>query len=138
MRPRISVVSIGVSDLPRSRAFYCDGLGFTARPESSERAVFLQLETTWLSLFPRERLASLAHVAPEGLGFSGVVLSHNVGSEAEVDAVTALAEAAGATIPAPPESGDFGRISYFADPDGYLWEVAYTPKWPDLTPPELS
>ena len=138
MRPRISVVTIGVSDLARSRAFYCDGLGFIARPESSERAVFLQLETTWLSLFPRDRLASLARVEPERAGFSGFVLSHNVGSEAEVDAVMALAEAAGARVTVPAESGNYGRIAYFADPDGYLWEVAYTPRWPDLTPPELG
>jgi catechol 2,3-dioxygenase-like lactoylglutathione lyase family enzyme len=135
MRPRISVVTLGVADLARSRAFYCDGLGFEARPESSERAVFLQLETTWLSLFPRERLAQLAGVPAGGSGFSGVVLSHNVATAAEVDAVMALATAAGATVTAPAEDGRAGRIAYFADPDGYLWEVAYTPAWPQLTPP---
>ena len=134
MRARISVVTLGVTDLEGSRAFYCAGLGFTARPESSERAVFLQLETTWLSLFPRERLAQLAHVPAEGSGFSGVVLSHNVASAAEVDGVMALAVGAGATVAVPAEDGRFGRIAYFADPDGYLWEVAYTPNWPQLTP----
>jgi catechol 2,3-dioxygenase-like lactoylglutathione lyase family enzyme len=137
MRPRISVVSIGVSDLARSRTFYCEGLGFTARPESSERAVFMQLESTWLSLFPRESLARLAHVPPEGSGFSGVVLSHNVASAAEVDAVMALARAAGATEAVPAEDHNVGRIAYFADPDGFLWEVAYTPRWPELPPPPL-
>jgi hypothetical protein len=135
MRPRISVISIGVSDLARSRTFYCDGLGFTPRPESSERAVFLELESTWLSLFPRESLARLAHVPPEGSGFSGVVLSHNVAMAEEVDAVMALALAAGGTEAVPAEDHNVGRIAYFADPDGYLWEVAYTPRWPELTPP---
>jgi uncharacterized protein len=133
MRRKISVVSLGVADLERSRRFYCDGLGFEPRPESSERAVFLQLEGTWLSLFPRETLARLAHVPPEGSGFQGFVLSHNVSSPAEVDAVLGLATGAGGTIAVPAEDGAFGRIGYFADPDGFLWEVAYTPKWPELT-----
>ena len=133
MRKRLSVVSLGVADLERSRRFYCDGLGFTARPESSDRAVFIQLEWSWLSLFPRERLAGLARVSPEGSGFSGVVLSHNVATADEVNEVMDLALRAGATEAVPVEDGPFGRIAYFADPDGYLWEVAYTPKWPDLT-----
>ena len=133
MRQRISVVSLGVSDLERSRRFYCEGLGFTARPESSERAVFIQMEKSWLSLFPRERLAGLARVSPEGSGFSGVVLSHNVASADEVNEVMEMALKAGATEAVPVEDGAFGRIAYFADPDGYLWEVAYTPKWPELS-----
>lgn len=134
MKARISVVSIGVEDLERSRKFYCDGLGFTARPESSDRAVFIQMEkSSWLSLFPRQHLAGLAHVSPEGSGFSGVVLSHNVATAAEVDEVIDLALQAGAELRVPAEDGAVGRIAYFADPDGYLWEVAYTPRWPELT-----
>jgi catechol 2,3-dioxygenase-like lactoylglutathione lyase family enzyme len=133
MKPRISVVTLGVTDLERSRRFYCDGLGFTARPESSERAVFLRLQGAWLSLFPRDRLAGLAHTSAEGSGFSGVVLSHNVATAGEVDEVMALALKAGGSEAVPAEDGAFGRIAYFADPDGYLWEVAYTPKWPELT-----
>ncbi len=133
MRPKISVVSIGVADLERSRRFYEEGLGLKPRPESSERAVFFQLEGAWLSLFPRERLAQLARVDPEGSGFQGVVISHNVASAEEVDAVLNQATAAGGTLAVPPEDGAFGRIGYFADLDGYLWEVAYTPKWVDLT-----
>ena len=133
MRQRISVVTLGVADLERSRRFYCDGLGFTARPESSERAVFIQLEWSWLSLFPRERLAGLAGVSPEGSGFSGVVLSLNVATAAEVDEVIDLAVKAGGTVAVPPHDGQFGRIGYFADPDGFAWEVAYTPNWPELT-----
>lgn len=133
MKPRISVLSIGVTDLARSRRFYEEGLGLKARPESSERAVFFELEWSWLSLFPRDRLADLARVPSEGSGFQGFVFSHNVPSPEEVDVVLAQAVAAGATVPRPAEDGAFGRIGYFADPDGFLWEVAYTPRWPELT-----
>lgn len=127
------MISLGVADLDRSRAFYEDGLGFEARPESSDRAVFFQLEWSWLSLFTRERLAQLAHVPPQGSGFQGFVLSHNVSSSEEVDEVIRQAVNAGGSVAVPAEDGAFGRIGYFADPDGFLWEVAYTPKWPELT-----
>jgi uncharacterized protein len=133
MRQHISVITLGVQDLERARKFYCEGLGFTARPESSERAVFIEMEKSWLSLFPRERLAGLARVAPEGTGFPGVVISHNVATADEVNAVMELALKAGATEAVPVEDGAHGRIGYFADPDGFLWEVAYTPRWPQLS-----
>ena len=133
MKPRISVISLGVADLQRSLRFYADGLGFIPRPESSERAVFFQLESTWLSLFPRARLAELSGTDPEGSGFQGFVLSHNVPSSTEVDEVLGLAAKAGGTLVVPARDGPFGRIGYFADPDGFRWEVAYTPKWPELS-----
>jgi catechol 2,3-dioxygenase-like lactoylglutathione lyase family enzyme len=133
VRRKISVVSVGVADLERARRFYAEGLGFEPRPESSERAVFFQLEGAWLSLFPRDRLAGLARVSAEGSGFQGFVFSHNVASPEEVDAVLNLAVAAGGSLAVPPETGPHGRIGYFADPDGFLWEVAYTPRWPELT-----
>jgi catechol 2,3-dioxygenase-like lactoylglutathione lyase family enzyme len=132
MRRRISVISIGVADLERSRRFYED-LGFVARPESSERAVFFELEWSWLSLFPRERLASISGTTPEGSGFQGFVFSHNVDTAEEVDAVIDAAVKAGGSVAVTPESSTHGRIGYFADPDGFRWEVAYTPRWPELT-----
>jgi predicted lactoylglutathione lyase len=131
MRPRISVVNLGVRDLARARAFY-EGLGFMARPESSERAVFFQLEWSWLSLFPRERLAELAGSAPEGGGFPGFCFSHNVAEARDVDEVLALAEKLGGSIVVPAKDGSHGRIGYFADPDGFRWEVAFTPRWHEL------
>jgi uncharacterized protein len=133
VRRRISVVSLGVADLERSRRFYADGLGFEPRPESSDRAVFFQLEGAWLSLFAKDRLAQLAGAQTEGSGFQGFVISHNVSSPEEVDGVLKLAVEAGGTLAVPPEDGLFGRIGYFADPDGFRWEVAYTPKWPELS-----
>lgn len=132
MRPRISVCNLGVSDLERSRAFY-EGMGFEARPESSERAVFFALEWSWLALFPRERLAALSGTPPEGNGYPGFCLSHNVTTAEEVDAILDRAVALGGSIVLPANSGTFGRIGYFADPDGFQWEVAYTPKWHELT-----
>ncbi|HWC28902.1 MAG TPA: VOC family protein [Dehalococcoidia bacterium] len=132
MRPRISVCNLGVSDLARSRRFY-EGLGFVARPESSERAVFFELEWSWLSLFTRERLAGLCGQAPEGSGFPGFCFSHNVTTAEEVDAVLAAAVSLGGSVAQPAADGSYGRIGYFADPDGFRWEVAYTPKWHELT-----
>jgi hypothetical protein len=132
LRPRISVCNIGVSDLARSRRFY-EGMGFTARPESSDRAVFFELEWSWLSLFPRERLASLCGMPPEGSGFPGFCFSHNVTKAEDVDAVLNQAVSLGGSIAVPAEDGSYGRIGYFADPDGFRWEVAYTPKWHELT-----
>jgi hypothetical protein len=132
MRPRIAVCNLGVSDLARARRFY-EGMGFVARPESSERAVFFQLEWSWLSLFPRERLATLCGMEPDGAGFPGFCFSHNVTSAKEVDEVLARAVELGGSVVVPSRSGEFGRIGYFADPDGFRWEVAYTPKWWELT-----
>ncbi len=68
-----------------------------------------------------------------GSGFQGVVISHNVASAEEVDNVLKQATDAGGTLAVPPEDGNNNRIGYFADPDGYLWEVAYTPRWAELT-----
>jgi catechol 2,3-dioxygenase-like lactoylglutathione lyase family enzyme len=133
MRPRISVLSIGVADLARSRRFYEEGMGLTPRPESSERAVFFELQGAWLSLFERDHLAELAGVAAQGSGFQGFVFSHNVSTAEEVDEVMAQAVKAGATVPHPAETASIGRIAYFADPDGFLWEVAWTPRWPELS-----
>ena len=132
MRPRISVCNLGVEDLAQARSFY-EGMGFKARPESSERAVFFQLEWSWLSLFPRERLASLCGMDPGGSGFPGFCFSHNVTSADEVDQVLERAVQLGGSVASPLRSGDYGRIGYFADPDGYRWEVASTPKWHELT-----
>jgi predicted lactoylglutathione lyase len=132
MRPRISVLNLGVADLARARAFY-EGVGFVPRPESSERAVFFELEWSWLALFPRDRLAALSKSSPEGSGYPGFCFSHNVTTPGEVDAILNQAVALGGSIVTPGEDGSFGRIGYFADPDGFQWEVAYTPKWHELT-----
>ncbi len=134
MKPKISLITLGVSDLQRSLQFYRDGLGFeTHNYNPEEGVVFFKLEGTWLSLFSREELAKDATVSEVGSGFRGITLAHNEPSEKDVDRVFAEALKAGATEIKKPEKVFWGGYSgYFADPDGHLWEVAYNP-YTDLT-----
>lgn len=134
MKGKISLVTLGVRDLASSLAFYRDGLGFeTHNHKPGDTCVFFALEGSWLALYPRHLLAEDALVSPEGSGFSGVTLAHNVASKEEVDAVFDLAAAHGATAVKTPRDAFWGGYSgYFADPDGHLWEVAWNP-FIDLT-----
>ncbi len=123
----ISMLTLGVADLARARAFY-EALGFTAGPGSSDNIVFFQLGALVLALFPRTPLAEDAKVADDGHGFDGVTLAHNYPSEEAVDAAMAHALASGATLKKKPQKVFWGGYSgYFADPDGHLWEVAHNP-----------
>lgn len=127
MKPRISMITLGVRDLERSIAFYEKGLGFP-RMESPPEVAFFTLNGTWLGLFGREALAEDARVSPQGSGFNSFSLAHNVTSESEVDAVVQQAIDAGAKLVKSPEKVFWGGNSgYFTDPDGHLWEVAYNP-----------
>lgn len=121
------MITLGVDDLERSIRFYEQGLGLP-RMESPPEVAFFTLNGTWLGLYGREALAEDAAVPPGSSGFAGFSLAHNVRSEAEVDVVIREAEAAGATITKPPLKTSWGGYAgYFADPDGYLWEVAHNP-----------
>ena len=127
MKPRISMITLGVRDLAASIAFYERGLGLP-RMESPPEVAFFTLDGTWLGLYGREALAEDATVSAEGSGFAGVVLAHNVASAAEVDAILEQAVAAGGTLVKPGQEVFWGGYSgYFADPDGHLWEVAHNP-----------
>ena len=127
MKPRISMITLGVRDLSASIAFYENGLGFP-RVESPPSVAFFTLNGTWLGLYGRDALAADATVPAEGAGFNAFSLAHNVDSEVEVDAVMAQAVAAGATLVKPAQKAFWGGYSgYFADPDGHLWEVAHNP-----------
>lgn len=129
MKARISVITLGVSDLPRSRRFYCEGLGWKASSTSSEHIVFIDMGGIVLGLYPRDLLAADATLSP-GSGFGGVTLAQNVGSKAEVDAALRVAVEAGATLLKPAADTFWGGYSgYFADPDCHPWEVAYNPFW---------
>jgi catechol 2,3-dioxygenase-like lactoylglutathione lyase family enzyme len=134
LKPKIGLITLGVSDLERSLAFYRDGLGLrTHNYKPGDGVIFLPLEGTWLSLYPREKLAEDAMIAADGHGFPGITLAHNVGSKMEVDAVFAQAIASGAKPTKPPRDAFWGGYSgYFADPDGHLWEIAWNP-FTDLT-----
>ena len=127
MDPHITLISLGVRDLERSIRFYRDGLGLPLR-ESPPGVAFFTTRSTWLSLYGREPLAEDAGVAPEGHGFPGFALAHNVATREEVDPILAAAVAAGARITSPAQERFWGGYSgYFADPDGFLWEVAWNP-----------
>lgn len=129
MEQRVSVITLGVADLARSRAFYERGMGWTVG-DSAEQIVFFQLNGMMLALYPRDALAEDAGVPAAGNGFAGIALAHNVGSPAAVDEVLAQAERAGGRIVKPAAKAFWGGYSgYFADPDGHLWEVAYNPFW---------
>ncbi len=127
MEPRITLITLGVSDLKRSVEFYRDGLKLPQR-ESPDGVAFFETRGTWLSLYPRESLAEDATVSPEGSGFRGFTLAHNLRTEKEVDRALEEAVAAGATLVKPAQKVFWGGYSgYFSDPDGFLWEVAFNP-----------
>jgi catechol 2,3-dioxygenase-like lactoylglutathione lyase family enzyme len=127
MEPRLSLITLGVRDVARSRAFY-EALGFKAGAASKECVVFLDAGGIVLALWGRTSLAGDVGVADGTCEFSGVALAHNARSEAEVDAALNDAVAAGGTLVKAGAKAFWGGYSgYFADPDGHLWEVAHNP-----------
>jgi uncharacterized glyoxalase superfamily protein PhnB len=121
------MITLAVRDLAVAVEFYEQGLGLP-RMESPPEVAFFPLNGSWLGLYSRSALAEDATVSPEGTGFEGFALAHNVSSEEEVDNIMNQAVAAGATQVKPPQKVFWGGYSgYFKDPDGHLWEVAYNP-----------
>ncbi len=132
MEPRISLITLGVADLERATRFYEECLGLP-RLETPPSVTFFELGKTWLALWPRENLAADAGVSPEGTGFRGFSLAHNVRSPAEVDALLSRVAEFGGKVLKPGHSTDWGGYSgYFADLDGFLWEVAHNPGFPHV------
>lgn len=128
MEPRISLITLGVSDLEKSTRFYKDGLGLPALDGNFSGISFFKTKGTWLALYPIKELALDAGVPCQKGAFSGMTLAHNVRSVEEVDSLLKKAESVGARIVKPAEKKDWGGYSgYFSDPDGYLWEVAWNP-----------
>jgi catechol 2,3-dioxygenase-like lactoylglutathione lyase family enzyme len=128
MDQRLSVVTLGVDDLNRARAFY-EALGWKTGAAPDDDVVFFQAGGLIVALWSRESLAEDSAVEDAG-GWGGITLAHNVGSPADVDAVIAEAEAAGATIGRPGAATFWGGYSgVFIDPDGHPWEVAHNPHW---------
>jgi catechol 2,3-dioxygenase-like lactoylglutathione lyase family enzyme len=133
MEPRVSFITLGVRDLERATSFYKDVLRLPQLPSPAGLVSFFEMGRTWLSLFPREDLAADAGVPAEGSGFPGFALAHNVRSIEEVDELLAEAAAGGGRIVKPGHATDWGGYAgYFADPDGFLWEVAWNPKFPHV------
>ena len=128
MEQRVSVITLGVRDLSRARAFY-EQLGWTTRAEASDDVVFFQAGGLVVALWDRASLAEDSGVE-DGGGWGGITLAHNLRSPAEVDAVVEEARAAGATITREPGATFWGGYSgAFTDPDGHPWEVAHNPRW---------
>ena len=125
MEPRISLITLGYEDFDRARGFY-EALGWSGESPDGE-VIFIQAGPMILGLWDRSKLATDSTVVDAG-GWGGVTLAHNVGSPAEVDAVLAQAEAAGASIGRPGAPTEWGGYSgLFLDPDGHPWEVAHNP-----------
>jgi catechol 2,3-dioxygenase-like lactoylglutathione lyase family enzyme len=128
MEQRLSLVTLGVRDLERARAFY-EALGWTTGAKPGDDVVFFQLGGMVLSLWDRGRLAEDSCVRDSG-GWGGVTLAHNVRSPEQVDAVLHQARENGATIGRPGAETFWGGYSgVFIDPDGHPWEVAHNPRW---------
>ncbi|MET9605901.1 VOC family protein [Streptomyces sp. NPDC006512] len=142
MEQRVSLITLGVTDVTRARSFY-EALGWQG--QEVQETVFFQAGGLGLVLWGRDKLARDCGL-PDGAatGFGGIALSHNVRSEAGVDDLLTAAERAGATITKPALPNDLGLYSgAFTDPDGHAWEIAYNPGFPlaqdgSLTIPDLN
>ena len=127
MEQRVSIITLGVANLQRSREFY-ERLGWQRSMLQAEDIVFFQTGGMALALYPRDELAKDANMPSEVGGFSGMTLAYNGRDREEVDAVLAQAQAAGAKLVKPAQEAFWGGYSgYFSDPDGFLWEVAWNP-----------
>lgn len=126
MEQRISLVTLGVGDIARAKAFY-EQLGW--RGQEVQQTVFFQAGGIALVLWDREKLATDCGCSDDApTGFDGVAIAHNVRSQAEVDTVIAAAAAGGATITRPPGRTFYGGYAgVFVDPDGHCWEIAHNP-----------
>ena len=128
MDQRLSLVTLGVSDLARARAFY-EAMGWTTGAEPDDDVVFFQAGGMIVALWGRDQLAEDTAIADSG-GWGGVTLAYNTRSPAEVDDVMREAEAAGAKIARPAGETFWGGYSgVFHDPEGHPWEVAHNPHW---------
>lgn len=136
MKPRISVITLGVGDLTKSLGFYRDGMGLPTQGiigtqfEDGAVVFFHMNENLILALYPRPALAKDAKVAVGPRSPAEFSIGHNVGSKGEVDTVMTQAEKAGATITDPAHERFWGGYAgYFQDLDGHLWEIAWNPQW---------
>lgn len=136
MKPKITVITIGVHDLEKSLHFYRDGLGFPTEGIIGKEfeygaVVFIQLQDNLrLALWPRKSIAHDSGLSITSASSTEMTLGHNVSSKTEVDAVMDQAKSAGAVIVKPAHDTFWGGYSgYFQDPDGHLWEVVWNPEW---------
>lgn len=131
MNQHLHLVTLGVRDFEKSRKFYTEILGWQPSASSNEDIIFFQAGGVVLSIFQREKLAEDALVDQDGSGFAGFTLAYNAQSEAAVDEIIRDMKSKGVKILKEPQKVFWGGYSsYFADPDGNCWEVAYNPFFP--------
>jgi len=131
MEPRVSIITLGVSDLERACQFY-QKMGFPTSSKPESGIIFFQTGGVCVALYPLDKLAEdvSPQFAAKKAGFSGVTLAHNTKQKQQVDETLALAEQSGGKIEKPAQDVFWGGYSgYFSDPDGHLWEVAYADFW---------
>jgi uncharacterized glyoxalase superfamily protein PhnB len=127
MDQRISIVTLGTDDLPRAVAFW-EAMGWPRRAKAFEAIAMFQCSGIAFALYPFDKLAQDCGMQDRGPGFGGFTIAHNVGSEAEVDALIERAVANGGTLQVKPHKAFWGGYTgYFCDPDGHPWEVAHNP-----------
>jgi len=130
MRPNLSLVTLGVSDLARSIVFYRDVLGWETTAKPDDGVAFFPLHGIVLGLFPKQELAKDAKITLEDAGHPRFSLAHNAMSKAEVDELFETLRSQDVKILKEPEEVFWGGYSgYFADPDGFVWEIAWNPHW---------
>ncbi len=136
MKPRITLLTLGVQDLARSVVFYRDGLGFSTEGivgtefENGAVAFFDLQNGLKLALWPRRSLAADSGLPLDAPSATEFAIGHNVSSTAEVDEVMNLAARAGAGVVKPAQTTFWGGYAgYFQDPDGHLWEIAFNPQF---------
>lgn len=130
MDQRVSLITLGVADLGRARAFY-ERLGWTRAMKAAQGVAFFQCGGMALALYPFADLAADTGLPAAARGGAGVTLAQNVPSRGDVDPALAAAAAAGATVLKPGHDTPWGGyVGYFADPDGHVWEIAWNPAFP--------
>ena len=136
MKPRITVITLGVDDLDRALCFYRDGLGFASKGVIGQEfefgaVVFIDLQAGLrLALWPRKSIAHDTGLTLSPACATEMTIGHNVASKTAVDSIMATAEIAGATIVKPAHETFWGGYAaYFQDPDKHIWEIVYNPQW---------
>lgn len=128
MNQHLHIITLGVRDFERSYKFYTQTLGWETSATIDDEIAFFQTGGVVFAIYPREKLAEDALTSPEGRGFAGFTLAHNAKNEQEVDEIIRDLETKGVEIIKQPQKVFWGGYSsYFADPDGFRWEVAYNP-----------
>jgi catechol 2,3-dioxygenase-like lactoylglutathione lyase family enzyme len=132
MNAHVSSILLGVRDMERSKQFYTEGLGWKVQQDYGISVFFESHGGSLVGFYGRDGLAANVGTSPEGSGFSGIVLTYVVRSEARVDEIMAEAEKAGATILKPAATKQWGGYGgSFADPDGYIWDIGYSAQGKD-------